>query len=222
MPENIIPNHAVPVLHALARCHGPAGFAELKEMTGLTQPTLNRILKNLCLYNYAIKTGHGQYMVGAELLDMGQEITRNHVVAGFDAVLSSLQQKTHLNAELYMITPNGPVYLTHYATRGEAGIPLRFGHLIRNRKHHPASLFYLAIHESQKVEGYKENFIVDRGGQWPELFRSGAMVPKSNYCLIVSGLLANIDEDRQPELKNMLHEACQETELPGQAEPPTE
>ena len=40
-----IPLNAVPVLHALARGHGPLAFAELKESTGLAQATLNRILE---------------------------------------------------------------------------------------------------------------------------------------------------------------------------------
>ena len=215
MGEDRIPLNAVPVLHALARCHGPAALAELREKTGLAQATLSRILSQLCKFDYALKVGHGQYLAGPELVDMGMELTRNQIVPGFKKALSRLKRRTQLNAELYMITPNGPVYLTHSAARGEAELPFRYGHLIQNRVSHPAALFYLAIHDAKKPAGYKDNFIVDRGGQWPELFRAASMIPGSIYCLALSGVLTNVDEARHVELRKALHEACVEIEMPS-------
>lgn len=222
MDEIQNPLKALVVSNALARRHGPVGFAELKETTQLAQATLNRVLNNLCRYGYAIKMGHGQYLAGPKLVDMGQEIVRNQLVRGFEVPLSELKQRTKLNAELYVITPNGPVFLTHSPARDGGNIPFRFGHLIRNRDAHPAALFYLGIHKGDKAEGYRENFIVDRGGQWPELFRAAAMIPSSNFCLALSGKLINVDEDRIPELKEQLQQACREMEFPkgesGQAQ----
>jgi len=214
LTEKQIPLKAVPVLHALARSRGPAGFADLKQATQLTQATLNRILNQLCEFRYAIKVGHGQYMSGPELFDMGQELTRNHVVPAFSAALADLRRRTQLNAELYMITPGGPIYLDHSAARGEASIPFRYGHVIQNRIAHPAGLFYLAMYGSEKPAGHRANFIVDRGGQWPELFRAAAMVPGRIYCLAVSGMLTNVPEERHAELKQHLHAVCGGIELP--------
>ncbi len=217
MPANNgkISLNAVPVLHALARSHGPAAFAELRDATGLAQATLNRILKQLCDFGYAVKVGHGQYLAGPELVDMGVSITRNHVVPAFKNQLAALKRRTRLNAELYVITPNGPVYLTHSPARGEEALPFQFGHVIRNRSNHPAALFYLAMQKGQKPDGYRENFIVDRGGQWPELFRAAAMIPGSNYCLALSGMLTSVAEERHAELKEALHAAGRDIELPG-------
>lgn len=215
MSDEKIPLKAVPVLHALARFHGPATLAELREETGLAQATLNRVLKSLCDFDYAIKVGHGQYLAGPDLVDLGISVTRNQLVPAFQQPLSRLRNRTHLNAELYVITPNGPVYLAQSAARGEAGLPFRFGHLVRNRTHHPAARFYLAIHAGEKPEGPRKNFIIDRGGQWPELFRAAAMIRGSHYCLAVSGMLTNVDEARHEELKEELHKACSEIELPA-------
>lgn len=214
MAEKQIPLNAVPVLHALARCHGPASFADIKEKAGLSQATINRILNQLCDFGYAVKVGHGQYMAGPELVDMGLEITRNQIVPGFRSLLSSLKRRTQLNAELYIITPSGPIYLTHSPRKGEASLPFQFGHLITNRTAHPAARFYLAIHKAEQTDGYKENFILDRGGQWPELFRAASMVPDSNYCLALSGMLMHVGEERHDELKEALHRAGGEIELP--------
>lgn len=214
MASLVIPLHAVPVLHALARCQGAVSFAELKESTSLTQATLNRILKCLCEFGYAIKVGHGRYAPGAELVGMGVDLTRNQIVPAFMPTLTSLRRQTHLNAELYIITPGGPIYLAHSPARGEAGIPFRYGHVIQNRTAHPAGLFFMAIHKSQKPAGYKKNFIVDRGGQWPELFRAAAMIPGSIYCLVLSGMLINVGPERHDELKEALHRAGAEMELP--------
>jgi hypothetical protein len=214
MVDNQIPNRMIRVLNALSRHNGPTSFAELKEATGLTPATLSRVLNNLCTHNYAIKTGHGHYIAGPELLEMGLEITRNQITPGFKATLSSLRQQTHLNAELYLITPGGPVYLTHAAARGEANVPFRYGHVVANRTVHPAALFFLAMHKSQKCDGSKCNFIVDRGGQWPELFRAAAMIKGSNFCLAVSGMLTNIDETRHAEIRDALHRAGDEAEIP--------
>lgn len=214
MGENQIPLNAIPVLHALARFSGSISFADIKEETQLSQATVNRILNQLCEFGYAIKMGHGQYAAGPQLVDLGLEVTRNQLVPRFRSALSSLKRKTQLNAELYVITPKGPIYLTHASAPGEAGLPFQFGKLIGNRDAHPAALFYLAIHEGQKHDGLKDNFIVDRGGQWPELFRGAAMVRDSKYCLALSGMLSNVDLDRQPELRDALHEAGKEIELP--------
>lgn len=214
MTPGQIPLNAVPVLHALARSHGAVSFAEVKERTGLAQATVNRILNQLCDFGYAVKLGHGQYTAGPELLDMGLEVTRNQMLPMFDATLRPLRRKTQLNAELYVITPNGPVFLTHSPAKNEADIPFRFGKRISNRDAHPAALFYLAIHEGHQPAGYKENFIVDRGGQWPELFRAASMVRNSCYCLALSGLLMNVGEERHAELKEALHQAAAEMKLP--------
>lgn len=215
MADNGIPNRAVKVLHALAHCSGSASFAEIKEETGLTPATLNRILKNMCAHGYVIKTGHGQYIAGPELLEMGLEITRNQITPGFESTLRALRRQTHLNAELYLITPGGPIFLTHSPAKGEAGVPFQYGHVIANRTVHPVAMFFLSLYESQKCDGFGQNFIADRGGQWPELFRAAAMIKGSNYCLAVSGMLTNVDESRHAEIRNALHEAGAKAELPG-------
>jgi hypothetical protein len=214
MPDNQIPHLVVPVLHALAKSGEPVSFADLKEQTGIAQASLSRMLNNLCSYGYAMKASHGQYMAGPELLDMGISITRNRIVPELKKQLIGLKRKTQLNAEIYIITQNGPVYLTHSPAKGEEPLPFRFGHLISNRTDHPAALFFLAMHGGAKPAGCKENFIVDRGGQWPELFRAASMVNGSNYCLALSGMIASVGEDRYPELKEALHEAGKEIELP--------
>jgi len=214
MAEKQIPLNAIPVLHALARSHGAASFADIKERTGLSQATVNRILNQLCEFDYAIKIGHGQYTAGPELLDLGLEVARNQILPRFDSTLRALRRKTQLNAELYVITPIGPVFLTHSPAKNEAVIPFRFGKMIGNRDAHPAALFYLSIHKGQHPEGCQENFIVDRGGQWPELFRAASMVRNSHYCLALSGLLMNVGEERHAELKEALHKSGAEMELP--------
>jgi len=214
MAEKQIPLNAIPVLHALARSHGSVSFADIRDTTGLSQATVNRILNQFCQFGYAVKVGHGQYTAGPELLDIGLQLTRNQMLPRFESTLRPLRRKTQLNAELYVITPSGPVFLTHSPAKGEAVIPFRFGKMIGNRDAHPAALFYLAIHEGQRPEGYRENFIVDRGGQWPELFRAAAMVGGSRYCLALSGLLMNVGEERHAELKDALHQAAKEMELP--------
>lgn len=205
-----IPRHAVAVLHALARCHGKATFAELRKETELPQATLNRLLNTFCAYGYAVKLGHGKYMAGPQLVDMGLQLTLNQIVPGFKPALRALRTETRLNAELYLIAKSGPIYLTHHAAPREAGVPFKFGHLIQNRTDHPAALFYLAIHKGETPAGSKDNFIVDRGGQWPELFRAGAMVPGSAYCIALSGMLTNVPAERHDELKAALHKTGDE------------
>ena len=88
-------------------------------------------------------------------------------------------------------------------------MPFRYGHIIGNRVAHPAGLFYRALHEDFKPQGFKENFIVDRGNQWPELFRAASMVPGGRYCLAVSGVLATVGEERHEEIRALLAEACE-------------
>jgi DNA-binding IclR family transcriptional regulator len=214
MPVDTIPLHAMPILEALSRCHGSISFAELKEETALAQATLNRILNTLCSYGYAMKIGHGKYLAGPKLVSMGMAISKNQIVPGFKPQLCALRQETQLNAELYVISAGGPVFLTHFPAPGEASVSFSYGHVVLNRTAHPAALFYLAKYKSQKVAGYKENFIADRGGQWPELFRAASMIRKSNYCLALSGMLTNVEPNHHDELRRALHAACRDVELP--------
>ena len=208
MSDDKIPLHTVPVLDALSRSHGAASFAEIQSTTGLAKATLSRILKTLCTFGYALKCGHGQYMAGPKLVEMGEQLSRNQVIAGFMDELCQLRLATHLNAELYLIAKGGPVFFTHYAAPGEAGVSFRYGHVILNRKHHPAGRFYLALHENETMKGFRENFIVDPGGQWPELFRAAAMVPGTSYCIAVSGMLANVKDEAHQQIREALHTSC--------------
>ena len=122
MPDNKIPINAFPVIQVIARNPEEVSFSFLKEKTQLAQATLNRVLKTLCEYRYVIKTSHGHYMTGPKLLNLGNAIVRNQITPKFEKSLINLCHVTHLNAELYLISNDGPLFLKHSPAPDEANI----------------------------------------------------------------------------------------------------
>ncbi len=204
-----MPFNAFPVIQVIARNPEEVSFSFLKENTGLAQATLNRILKTLCEYRYLIKTSHGHYSTGPKLLNLGNAIVRNQITPKFQPALINLSHVTHLNAELYLISNDGPLFLKHIPAPDEANISFGYGHVILDRKSHPASLFYLTLNKNKKVADLKENFVIDEGNQWPELFRAASMVPETKYCIAVSGMLKNVPPSTYNDLKAIMHKTTE-------------
>ncbi|MBI3832589.1 MAG: helix-turn-helix domain-containing protein [Planctomycetes bacterium] len=223
------------LLECLAEADAPLGFAALAAQTRVAPATLTRMLNRLAAWGYAAKVAHGSYEAGPGLLALGARVQEHSAALPFRALLGELADETGQNAEVYALTPNGPVFLQSAPGRSEIRITLRPGHLVKSVAVHPGGLFSFArypdgvpaVAEDLKRRGLSRaafrtrvrkaeeaRFYADRGQIRPELARAGVSTRDGRFCVCVSGGVSEFPAAKDEALRKKLLAALQRMEGP--------
>lgn len=221
------------LLECLAAAHEPLGFAALAASAGMPTATLTRQLAKLVAFGYAEKVAHGSYRPGPRLLALGSMIVEHAAAPSYRPLLEELAQATGQNAELYALSPNGPVFLLSVPGRTEIRITLRPGYLVRSVAVHAGGLFSFAryadevpaVAEQLKTRGLsrqafrervraadRQRFYVERGQIRPELARAGVPTPDGRYCVCVSGGVSEFPASKDAQLRRAMLAALERFE----------
>jgi DNA-binding IclR family transcriptional regulator len=213
------------ILECLAGADEPLGFAALAAETRVPQATLTRMLNRLTQWGYAAKVAHGSYEAGPGLIALGARVMEHASALPFRALLGELAEETGQNAEVYLLTPNGPVFLQSAPGRTEIQISLRTGYLVKSVAVHPGGLFSFArypddvtaVAEDLKRRGLsreafrsrvrkaeESRFYADRGQIRPELARAGVPTRDGRFCVCVSGGVSEFPAAKDDALRKRL------------------
>jgi DNA-binding IclR family transcriptional regulator len=215
------------LIEALAASTRPLGPGEIQRQTGIAPATLNRLLKRGQAEGYVRRVGHGAYEGGPALMRLGALAVQNARAQPFRGLLSGLALSTGLNAELYALTTEGPVFLLGASGKGERRIPYREGQVVDNLFEHPAALFFFqrypeafgwrrtqmehagvdqeALHRRVE-EAVSNGFVVERGRWHPELARAAMPNGDYAYCVCLAGFLSDFPPQRDEQLHALMRE----------------
>ncbi len=215
------------LLEALAASTRPLGPGQIRAQTDIAPATLNRLLRRCQHHGYVRRVGHGAYEAGPRLLLLGSSAVQNARALRFRGLLMGLAEETGLNAELYALNTEGPVFLLGATGRGERRIPYREGQRIDRVWDHPAGLFFFQRYPEafswrevqmriakidqtvlkERVDAaVSAGIAVERGRLQPELAR--AAIPNGDYayCVCLAGFLSDFPVAREEALKQLLRQ----------------
>lgn len=210
------------ILEAVSACKGDISLSQLRNDTQLPSATLNRLIRDMVENGYLTKSSHGFYEAGPALTAMAANICANWSTKNFDTVLSRLANISGLNAELYSLGKNGPVFIKRINIQSEFRVRMNPGY-------HPTSpgnpvyAFYCSVYpESSYIWDKKiimdenlekwlklckeENFIYEQGNILPELARACSATNDKQYCIGLSGLISEFKFEPE-KIKQLLNEA---------------
>jgi len=225
------------VLEALCSRRGEKTISELERETGLPRTSLNRTLRILMESGYACRIRRGIYGAGTAALSLASGIFESAFSARFVPILDRLRDRTGLNAELYSITPSGPLFIRWSGGRSMFNVRMYQGHQIRS-VNNPAALPFHHRYPGSRLWGrerencfndglpvedalreYTETgFYFEKGRVLPELARIIAASGNPDFCFGLSGLISEFPED--PEiLKAQIKEVLDENHFSGNGLP---
>lgn len=87
-------------------------IADISSVTGLTKPTVHRILQTLVEHGYAIPTGEGDYLGGPRLLSLaGKFLQRLDLPKRLRPLLRDLQERTGWTVHLALLSGDEAIYV---------------------------------------------------------------------------------------------------------------
>ncbi|MGF1448396.1 MAG: helix-turn-helix domain-containing protein [Opitutales bacterium] len=213
------------LLETLAASTRPLGPGQIRAQTDIAPATLNRLLRRCQQHGYVRRVGHGSYEAGPRLLSLGSSAVQNARALRFRGLLLGLAEETGLNAELYALNTEGPVFLLGVTGGGERRIPYREGQRVERVWDHPAGLFFFQRYpeafswravqlqnlniDQTVLKGRVESAVaagiaIERGRLQPELAR--AAIPNGDYayCVCLAGFLSDFPTEREDALKRLL------------------